>query len=244
VTVDTGVYGQNPWVKGLAYVVGYIDASGNPVITSIPGGEWVRLTDGTNGELDISLANSTTPLATGRPWIRFGNSSQGTLEINAGANGYIEIAQDANTSVYFNADTLRLASGKVAIYGAVNTAANGVSAMRGIDDRADVAATDGSAITVYAIPAGVTDGSKYRITATVVGSSGTVTAASYVIKYTVDTAVVTHTLSISAVDTDAEYCAIVAPDASSNITAQLTTLTGTTPKVDLCCLVEGISSGT
>ncbi len=120
-------------------------------------------------------------------------------------------------------------------------AAGGLTPKRGIDDRTSVTAVDSAAITVYAVP---TTTGKFRISATIVGRSGTITSGIYTIKYTVGGVVVTHTVSITAVDTDASYSAIVQPDASTNVTGQLTTLTGTSPNVDVTCLVEGIGSGT
>ena len=57
-------------------------------------------------------------------------------------------------------------------------------------------------------------------------------------------AVITETVSITAVSTESHISPMVQPDASTNITVQLTTLTGTTPSVDVACVVEGVSSGT
>ena len=64
------------------------------------------------------------------------------------------------------------------------------------------------------------------------------------LKYTVGGAVITETVSITAVSTESHISPMVKPDASTNITVQLTTLTGTSPSVDVACLVEGVSSGT
>jgi hypothetical protein len=159
-----------------------------------------------------------------------------------------KVTDDGNIALQSDGGVIQLqgldnfnSSGVLSAYTAVGaTVALGLPVMRGIDDRQDVAATDGAPITVYAVPA--TAATKFRITATVVGSSGTVTSAIYTIIYTVDGVTVTHTVTISAVDTDATYSGIVTCDASTNVTAQLTTLTGAGATVDLTCLVEGISS--
>ncbi len=127
------------------------------------------------------------------------------------------------------------------IYNNINTVANGVPAFRGIDDRTSVTAVDSAEITVYAVPA--TTG-KFRVSATLYGRSGTITAGTYVIKYTIGGFTVTKTMTISAVNTDVEFSLIIHPDASTNVTAQLTALTGTSPSVDVTCLVEGIGSDT
>ena len=132
-------------------------------------------------------------------------------------------------------------TGAISYYDALATAAGGASAFRGIDDRNTVTSTDGAPITVYAVPA--TTG-KFRITVTLVGRAGTVTSAIYTFKYTVAATVITDTVSISAVDTDASKSIIVLPDLSTNITGQLTTLTGASASVDITCLVEAVGAGT
>ncbi len=117
----------------------------------------------------------------------------------------------------------------------------GLAVFRGIDDRTSLTAVDGAAITVYAVPA--TTG-RFRITVGIQGRGGTITSAIYTLKYTLGGAVVTRTVSLTAVDTEATIISIPVPDASTDITGQLTTLTGTYPVVDVCCLVEGVGSGT
>jgi hypothetical protein len=173
---------------------------------------------------------------------------------NAGANVYPILTDPNGNQINFGSPltvsaafsvggTAFSGSGVMDAYNGINTVANGVSSFRGIDDRADVAVVDGSPIVVYSVPVGSTG--KVRLSATVVGSSGaSISAATYEIKYTVDGAVITKDLSISAVDTEADMSILVAPDASTNITAQVTILTGTTnPKLDVTCLVEAVSVG-
>lgn len=145
-----------------------------------------------------------------------------------------------DSDVNFNPATLPA----VTSYGGIPIAASGLSPIRGADDRQSISATDGSALTVYAVPATRPTPGKYQITVTIVGRSGTITSAVYTYKYTVGGNTITKTVSISAVDTDAENTLIVQPDANTSITGQITTLTGTTPVIDVTCIVEAVSAGT
>lgn len=124
---------------------------------------------------------------------------------------------------------------------AIATTGTGAPVIRGIDDRNTVLSTDGAPITVYAVP-GTTG--KFRITVTLVGRAGTVTSAIYTFKFTVAGVVITQTVSLSAVDTVASTSQIVLPDLSTNITGQLTTLTGASASVDITCVVEAIGGAT
>jgi hypothetical protein len=206
---------------------GYVDAS-----TS----EWVRFTDGTNNELDISLNQATSPLAANRPWISF-NKTTGALYIDAANGNGINIGSNGGTTAVFLGAALRTSSGCTK-WNNISTASGtlGIAAVFGADFRLAVASVDGSAITVYTTTG---SGQVYRLMARVFGSAGTVSAASYVIVWTEAGATVTKTLSISAVDTDADLSILIQPDTGTAITAQLTVLTGTgSPKVNVACSVE------
>ena len=126
-------------------------------------------------------------------------------------------------------------------YGNLPAVNNGLCPLRASSLRTALTATDASPITVYAVPA--TTGF-FRISLTIFGRSGTITSGVATLKYTVGGVVITETVSITAVDTETHISPMVQPDASTDITVQLTTLTGTTPSVDVACVVEGVSSGT
>jgi hypothetical protein len=131
----------------------------------------------------------------------------------------------------------------ISTFGGIATVGDGVPAQRGLDARTNVGAADGAAITVYAIPAGATN-KGFRVTARIYGFGGVVTSGIYSIVWTEGGVAVTKNLSITAVDTDADLVIGIQPDASTNVTAQITTLTGTSPKVNVLCLVEGVGSAT
>ena len=182
-----------------------------------------------------------------------GNSADALTYITLGAptaNHHASFASDSNSFFYFDvngAPVWSFALGSMRIFvpftviAGILTVGLGVPAERGIDDRTAVASVDGAAITVYAV---VTANKGLRLTARVFGFSGTVSAASYVVTWVEGGATITKTLSISAVDTDADLAIGIQPDTGTNITAQLTVLTGASGKVNVLCLVEGIGTGT
>lgn len=126
-------------------------------------------------------------------------------------------------------------------YQGIYTVENGVAPFRGASLRTGLTATDASPITVYSVPSST---GFFRISLTILGRNGTITSGIATLKYTVNGSVVTETVSILAVGNEAHISPMVQPDASTNITVQLTTLTGTAPSVDVACVVEGVSSGT
>lgn len=148
-----------------------------------------------------------------------------------------------STSNYLGMDNLGgiRAAGEFVIYGGIAASDNGVAPLRGSSLRTSLSATDASTVSVYAVPA--TTGF-FRIIATILGRGGTITSAVQGIHYVVGGVAIVETISISAVDTEQHYSALLTPDASTTISTQLSTLTGTSPVVDVACLVEGISAGT
>jgi hypothetical protein len=111
----------------------------------------------------------------------------------------------------------------------------GFAGILGQDNRLAVAGVDGSPITLWT-PA--YSGQMFRLMGRVFGASGTVTGATYLLKWTEGGAVITKTLSITAVDTDADLSILIQPDANHSITAQLTALTGSSPTVNVAAQVE------
>ena len=107
----------------------------------------------------------------------------------------------------------------------------------GRDNRVGVSSTDGSAKTIFTTPSTAAP-LLYRLMARVFGRSGTITAATYVVKWTEGGVAISKSLSISAVDTDADLSILIQPDVNTAVTVQLTTLTGTSPVVDVACTVE------
>ncbi len=199
-----------------------------------PNGTWV---EGSYDSATAGMQNAALGAIASSPSYAILQSSAGDTYVNAAVGHSIQF----KTNNGFAGLTLSGNPAIPTVFGNINCVANGLFPARGIDSRTSLTAVDGAALTVYAVPA--TTG-KFRISATIVGRSGTVTSGIYTYIYTVGGVAITKTVSITAVDTDAENSLMPQPDASTSITAQLTTLTGTTPSVDVTTLVEGISSGT
>jgi hypothetical protein len=215
---------------------GYVDATHS---------EWVVFTDGTNGSFAISLNDSAVVRVAKEPFIRWPTTPNGDLYIEPGASGHQivfcgEIPGLLTVGTTWQVDS---SSGRFTYIDGVACVGTGAPAQRGIDDRTNVGSTDGSPKTVYAVPSGTTN-KGFRLTARIYGFGGTVTSGVYEIVWTEGGVTVTKDLSITAVDTDADLTIGIQPDASTNVTAQLKTLTGTNPKVNVLCLVEGVGTGT
>lgn len=121
-------------------------------------------------------------------------------------------------------------------FGAPDTAfglSAGMLAVDFYDYRSNVTATDSSAIALHVVPA---PGHVYACDVSVVGYAGTVSAAHYVLSWTVNTAVQTATITITSVAANATSEVILTPDTGSTVTAQLTTLTGGLAAVNVACI--------
>ena len=198
-------------------------ASGNP-----PVGPVLRYSSG-GINLDLIFNNA-------------GGLGNGTIRADTAKN--LNLSAGTGGTVYLGVDsggTPVIISHLLTGYNGLGLSDNGISVIRGSSLRTALTATDASPITAYAVP---TTTGFFRISLTILGRSGTITSGVATLKYTVGGVVITETVSITAVSTEAHISPMVQPDASTNITVQLTTLTGTSPSVDVACLVEGVSSGT
>jgi len=116
----------------------------------------------------------------------------------------------------------------------------GLSPIYGMDNRHGLTAADASPITLYTASNGSTQ--LYKLTARLLATAGTSPSATYVIKWTEGGAVITKTLTISAIDTDADLSTIlIQPDNATAITAQLTAISGTGTTVNVAATVEEIA---
>ena len=115
----------------------------------------------------------------------------------------------------------------------------GLSPIYGLDNRHGLTAVDASATTLYTTTAA---NQLYKLTARLLATAGTSPSATYVIKWTEGGAVITKTLTISAIDTDADLSTIlIQPDNATAITAQLTAISGTSTTVNVASTVEEIA---
>jgi hypothetical protein len=102
------------------------------------------------------------------------------------------------------------------------------------DARTGVTTTDASAITVYTT---VQAGQVLQLQARILATAGTSPSATYTIKWTEGGAVITKSLTISALDSDSTYSAIIQPDTTTGITAQITAVSGTGTTVNVATVV-------
>ena len=134
--------------------------------------------------------------------------------------------------------TGRIKLGLVGIYLGIFTQGMGIVPIFGLDNRTGLTAVDGAPITLYTTTA---SGQLYRLSGRVLATAGTSPAASYVIKWTEGGAVITKTLTIAALSTDADLMIPIQPDNGTQITAQLTAISGTGTTVNVAAVVEQIA---
>ena len=124
---------------------------------------------------------------------------------------------------------------KIPVYDNVGTSMNGIVAISGSPDlRTGVTAADTSAITIFSSTA---SGVRYEVKARILATSGT--SATYKIVWTEDSVAQSVPLTITAVDTEVHDNFVIAPDAGTDITAQITSLTTSTVNVDAIVSVLG-----
>ena len=149
----------------------------------------------------------------------------GDFTFFAAANGIITLFN--NNGIEF---TNRLRN-----YYGVSVALNGINMLSGYPDlRTGVTAADASPITIYS---STSSGSIYEIKARILATSGS--SATYTISWTEGGVAQTVALTVTAVDTEVHDNFVIAPDANTNITAQITSLTSSTVNVDAIVSVLG-----
>lgn len=106
------------------------------------------------------------------------------------------------------------------------------------DWRIGVAAADGAPLTIYTTTAAAQVYKLFgRVYATTLGGGG---AVSYVLKWTEGAVTITKTLTVNAVDVDAELTIPIQPDNATNITAQITALSGAATAANVAGWVEEV----
>ena len=111
----------------------------------------------------------------------------------------------------------------------------GVGILSGSPDlRTGITAADASPITIFS---STVSGTRYEVKARILATSGS--SATYTISWTEGGVVQKVALTITAVDTEVHDNFVIAPDANTNITAQITALTSSTVNVDAIVSVLG-----
>ena len=117
----------------------------------------------------------------------------------------------------------------------VFTAGTGVPVLWGVDNRTALTAADGSALTLYTTTAA---GQAYHLLAHIFARGGTSPTGTYVVKFTEGGVAIGKTMIVSAVDTDSDLSIPCQPDNDTTITAQLTSVGGPSPSMDVYCSVK------
>ena len=117
----------------------------------------------------------------------------------------------------------------------LHTAMYGLAAIAGSPDlRIGVTAADASPITIFS---STNSGTRYEVKARILATAGV--SATYTISWTEGGAVRTVALTVTATGTEYHDNFVIAPDAGTNITAQITSLTSSTVNVDAIVSVLG-----
>ena len=168
------------------------------------------------------------------------STSTGTITISANLastwdfTGLFQVSGNAR----INPSNLYFGSGNVVIEPS-SFQGMGFSPIYGVDNRKGLTAADASAITLWTTTAA---GQLYKLTARLLATAGTTPSATYVVKWTEGGAVITKTLTVSAIDSDADLSTIlIQPDNATAITAQLTAISGTGTTVNVAATVEEIA---
>ena len=153
------------------------------------------------------------------------------LNLTSGGTSLGAIQADFIKSIY-----LTYFSGSVVShYSGINTAMLGFPTMSGTPDlRIGVTAADASPITIFS---STSSGTRYEVKARILATAGS--SAIYTISWTEGGVTQSVALTITAVDTEVHDNFVIAPDANTNITAQITSLTSSTVNVDAIVSVLG-----
>lgn len=208
--------------------------------------------DTSGGEIDLIQGTTVRQLVKyiSSGAFSFGDTATGDVpvQIFSGAS-YMYFDQiDPQTGVAFyfttrdsGVDTNRFGItnlGKIGLFASETTAGMGVPPIYGLDNRTGLTSADSSAKTLYTTTAA---GQVYRVSYSILGVSGTISSAVYTIGWTEDGTARTATASISASGENQTWTQIYQPDNDTAITAQLTTLSGTSPKVDVAAVLEQLA---
>ena len=125
--------------------------------------------------------------------------------------------------------------GKVGSMAGVSCVGYGLAPLYGKDVRTGLTAADASATTLYTTTAA---GQVYEVAARIFGTGGTITSGVYTIGWTEGGVARTATVSVTAAGTLASAVFLLQPDSGTAITAQLTTLSGTSPVANVAAVVK------
>ena len=165
--------------------------------------------------------------------------SSGSNRIVLEANGFTAFYDNGeviNGSLQLNgAFQLDGSNTYIGVYKGINTVGMGVAPLFGKDVRTGLTAADASATTLYTTTAA---GQVYEVAARILGTGGTITSGIYTIGWTEGGTARTATVSITAAGTLASAMFLLQPDSGTAITGELTTLSGTSPVVNVAAILK------
>ena len=149
------------------------------------------------------------------------------LNLGSASTGYLQVD-------FFEGQRF-INNGQLLSFLNINASMNGFSLLAGTPDlRIGVTAADASPITIYS---STVSGTRYEVKARILATAGS--SATYKIVWTEGGVAQSVSLTITAVDTEVHDNFVIAPDAGTNITAQITSLTSSTVNVDAIVSVLG-----
>ena len=149
-------------------------------------------------------------------------------------NGTQFLVKTANNILDNGAGNISI-GGKFTGLNSITGAMNGMPLLSGSPDlRIGVTAADASPITIYS---STVSGVRYEVKARILATTGT--SATYTISWTEGGSVRTVALTVTATGTEVHDNFVIAPDAGTDITAQITALTNSTVNVDAIVSVLG-----
>ena len=175
----------------------------------------------------------------------FGDLDSAGLGIDPSNYGFLRFF---GAGTYFNASSghhihFRIGNGYEFLYSGssfpkifgIGTVGLGLAPLYGDDVRTGLTAADSAAKTLYTTTAA---GQVYEVAARILGTGGTITSGVYTIGWTEGGVARTATVSVTAAGTLASAVFLLQPDSGTAITAQLTTLSGTSPVANVAAVVK------
>ena len=220
-----------------------VGSDGNMGVYDQKGNRFIRENLGSDGLpariaiIPNSKDNNATSIPTEISAFEFESQNEGFSRLNPNKAMVINpSATSAGSFQYdFNQEVDMFQLGSLYGFKQIPSALNGFLFMSGSPDlRTGVTAADASAITIFSSTA---SGTRYEVKARILATSGS--SATYTISWTEGGVAQTVALTITAVDTEVHDNFVIAPDADTNITAQITALTSSTVNVDAIVSVLG-----
>ena len=184
-----------------------------------------------------STDNNADALPSETNAIQVNSNPSGVTRLNPNSQLIINLGTDAAGFLQydFNQPINFINNGYIKTFKNITGSLNTFSALSGTPDlRTGVTAADASPITIFSSTA---SGTRYEVKARILATSGT--SATYKIVWTEDGVAQPVSLTITAVDTEVHDNFVIAPDAGTDITAQITSLTSSTVNVDAIVSVLG-----